>query len=654
MHHIFSTLSSTSKIADHLWKCQRTDIDGKHKAAASSAPITAPASGTRRSASTTNSTATRRSASAINANDTRQPAPAIPLVGLGTSDRLKWTLIRLIVSLQINLSIVENQVFHQMMLWFSPTLAAFIPKEHHIMRDWLMEAYRQKQTILKGTLKRCKSNVHLSFNLWTSSHNGALLAVVGHFVDENYNIRSIILALRRVKGSHSGENLAHTILQVIDEYDLRSQFGYFVLDNAESNDKCVEVILQSLNPSLQKTHRRLHCIGHIINLAAQALLIGDDYRVFEADIRYAQALGDREKELAAWRERGPLGKLHNIVEFIRSTPQRREEFLAIPISDDLNESELDKLMAIQDDATRWNSADGMMKRALKLNVRIDTYCSQHSNRSPNGSLADDCLTGEDWRTLTELHEILKPFKEVTLIFEGRGSTGSYGSAWEVLPTIHHLLTKTKEKEVNYHTLASLPEGDAEYHHIRRSLTSCINQLQKDRGLVLQSPIYAAATAMNPTRKWRWLLKTMPEALGPAQLAVQRVWNDFYRDNPQLYFSEPGPSARLHSQASQIHDDSDDSFDDALLSADPYLKYINSPRVRKEECNPDDLAGWWRNHVDHGVSRMAWDTLCIPAMSADCERVFSSASRSINGYQDNLKMDAIEAIECLKAWYSQDF
>ena len=46
--------------------------------------------------------------------------------------------------------------------------------------------------------------------------------------------------------------------------------------------------------------------------------------------------------------------------------------------------------------------------------------------------------------------------------------------------------------------------------------------------------------------------------------------------------------------------------------------------------------------------MAWDALCIPlAMSAKCERVFSSASRMIGGYQVNMKEDAIEATECLK-------
>lgn len=184
-------------------------------------------------------------------------------------------------------------------------------------------------------------------------------------------------------------------------------------------------------------------------------------------------------------------------------------------------------MVVQDNATRWNSADDMIERALKLHVRIDTYSSQHSKRSSNGSLTDDSLSSDDWHTLTELHEILKPFKEATLLLEGRGGTGSYGTAWGVLPTIHHFLTHTREREIHYEALARSPEGDAEYHHIRRSLASCINKLEKYCGLILKSPIYAAATAMNPTRKWRWLSKAMPEALGPAQIAVQHLWNDFF-------------------------------------------------------------------------------------------------------------------------------
>lgn len=274
-NHMFSTLSSTSQIAAHLWKCERVDVEGKHKAPASNATITAYTTNTRQSAST------------------------IPLVGLGTLDKLKAILIRWMVGMHIALSIVENSAFRQMLNWFSPTLTAFIPKDHHTMRTWLMEAYYQKQMVLNEVLKNSKSNIHFSFDLWTSNNNIALLAVVSHFVDENYNIRTVILALRRIKGSHSGPNLAQTILEVIHEYDSKTRFGYFVLDNAESNDTCVEAVLQLLNPSLQKTHRRLRYIRHIINLTAQALLLDDDHRMFKADLRYAQTLGNQQKELTA-------------------------------------------------------------------------------------------------------------------------------------------------------------------------------------------------------------------------------------------------------------------------------------------------------------------------------------------------------------------
>lgn len=38
--------------------------------------------------------------------------------------------------------------------------------------------------------------MHVSFDLWTSNNSIALLAMVSHFVDEHYNIRTAMLALR--------------------------------------------------------------------------------------------------------------------------------------------------------------------------------------------------------------------------------------------------------------------------------------------------------------------------------------------------------------------------------------------------------------------------------------------------------------------------
>ena len=50
--------------------------------------------------------------------------------------------------------------------------------------------------------------------------------------------------------------------------------------------------------------------------------------------------------------------------------------------------------------------------------------------------------------------------------------------------------------------------------------------------------------------------------------------------------------------------------------------------------------------------MAWDTLSIPAMSAECERIFSSAAHMVTSVRNGLQDDVIEAGECLKSWYTQ--
>ena len=49
---------------------------------------------------------------------------------------------------------------------------------------------------------------------------------------------------------------------------------------------------------------------------------------------------------------------------------------------------------------------------------------------------------------------------------------------------------------------------------------------------------------------------------------------------------------------------------------------------------------------------ALDTLSIPAMSAECERVFSSAKKLITPERNALADNTIEACECLKAWWDQ--
>jgi hypothetical protein len=49
-----------------------------------------------------------------------------------------------------------------------------------------------------------------------------------------------------------------------------------------------------------------------------------------------------------------------------------------------------------------------------------------------------------------------------------------------------------------------------------------------------------------------------------------------------------------------------------------------------------------------------DMLAVPAMSAECERVFSSAKKMITAERNRLSQDIIQACECLKAWWDNGF
>lgn len=94
-------------------------------------------------------------------------------------------------------------------------------------------------------------------------------------------------------------------------------------------------------------------MGHIINLAAQPFLYGKDEEVFSAEVYGVSKDPDMKKQLEVSRKKGPIGKLHNIVTFIRQSPQRRERFRSMEVSQfDLDNETMKDLMVVCDNVTR--------------------------------------------------------------------------------------------------------------------------------------------------------------------------------------------------------------------------------------------------------------------------------------------------------------
>src|SRR5204863_6798904 len=72
---------------------------------------------------------------------------------------------------------------------------------------------------------------------------------------------------------------------------------------------------------------------HTLTLVAQAFLLGDDPKLFEANVHGAELRNSLEELQKTWRARGFIGKLINIIHSIRRSPKQRTEFERIKVDE---------------------------------------------------------------------------------------------------------------------------------------------------------------------------------------------------------------------------------------------------------------------------------------------------------------------------------
>lgn len=302
----------------------------------------------------------------------------------------------------------------------------------------------------------------------------------------------------------------------------------------------------------------------------------------------------------------------------------------------------------------------MIQRAIKLRNEVDLFVCRHqqpAKKKRDGtaeevSLKQDTLTPEDWSVLTELLSLLKPFQTLTVRMEGSASKGERGALFEVMPSIMILLEHLEQKRDSYVTLS-----DSEYYsqeawkHLATASNNAWAKLRKYYTLCDNSTAYVASLVMNPRCKWkmletRWL--NNPEWIESARKEVDILWRECYKNQVE-------PVSPTNSEAKVAEPD---IFDNSIAvdtpsryETDQYQHYCDRST---EQVN--DLVDRWRVQETQTpqLTQMALDLLSIPAMSAKCERVFSSAKQLLTDRRNRLKTDVIEANECLRAWITQGF
>ena len=197
--------------------------------------------------------------------------------------------------------------------------------------------------------------------------------------------------------------------------------------------------------------KRLRCMGHVLNLIAEAYLFGQDAKSFAEDFKKA---GKPERR-KLWRDRGVLGKLHNLVAHVMASGKRTDLFqmLQTTVNEGIAADKIWKL--VLDGGIRWNATYSMIRRAIELRQALDIY-ARDLKRSTDAEYLEiwknDCLNNEEWETLELIRDHLEPLFRLTKDLEGNASLkevagkASHGALWEVLPTFEKGLKHFEELE----------------------------------------------------------------------------------------------------------------------------------------------------------------------------------------------------------------
>ena len=312
----------------------------------------------------------------------------------------------------------------------------------------------------------------------------------------------------------------------------------------------------------------------------------------------------------------------------------------------------------------------MIDRALKLKDQLEFYLYQNkegtlhgSRRRRVGNLADPLLlhhdipTESDWLVLKDTHCILEVFHKLTLCTQGKGRRGERGAVWEYLPSLNLLMESLKEKKRYYDILSANPEDSTpESRHfsacLRNAWLKVLDYVQRMDDFL----VYVASCVLNPRLKWRFFETRWgneDERVLQSQQSFQDFWDTTYKNRSII---QDETTTIIDPEAA-----TDDLFDQYLTvpesvtsvpQEDSYASYCREPVNPKFE----DLLQYWslqeNNYPD--LAKMAYDLHSIPAMSAECERVFSSTKLLFTDLRARMGDDVIEASECLKSWSRLEF
>ena len=430
--------------------------------------------------------------------------------------------------------------------------------------------------------------------MWTSDTGAPYMVLTAHWIDNEWNLRHVIIAFQRFSHPHTGQQIQEATLKIFQDFSIATKASTITIDNGANQVAAMKLLSTALATNLQVDFNIIRCGAHTMAL------------VVNAGLKSFQKIID---------------KVRVFVIEIRRSPKKEEVLSSLAHKLQVKYKKLKR-----DVKTRWNSTYIMLESFLANKVIITSAISLH-----NGNFGNLSLTDDEWREISIFCDYLKPFFEFTEVMSG----SNYPTLGTLLLLLDHLLdhiTTTMEKS----NVLWIKE-------IAKEMKNKFDSIQEN---LYNSSAYLALI-LDPRYKTQILPNNINENI------VKQTLIDEFNSYKDLDHSED----KINEDALSVGEKRKSlGIMDLMLqkkqkAGNLQRNEIDEYLVIPIEPKNIDPCEWWKNHKSQYpiLTKIARDYICIPSTSVPSEQAFSKSGELISKKRNRLGDSAIEACMCLNSW-----
>ncbi|QRV97807.1 hAT family dimerization protein [Ceratobasidium sp. AG-Ba] len=507
-------------------------------------------------------------------------------------------------------------------------------------------------------LQNACGRVSITSDLWGDPNLRSYMAVTAHYINHEGYLAEHLIAFRRVRGHHSGENLGRILFAILNEFGLTNKkLGHITLDNASNNNTLMEeleiVFKQQGLFTFGRTLNRIRCFPHVINLSVTTLLkqLPEAARWFRRKAATdGDALDDDILDYLDALESELVKSVRDSVKEMRKTDLRRDGFTeSIKLGnfhglfkDEAGETVILPVVQLKRDSeTRWSSTLNMIKQYLELYPAVIRYSAENP----------------EMKILVISQRQFDVLQDLVLILEVLDSAQELLSA-ERTPTLALALP------VYENLIQVLYDRAIEFPMLQYAIDCGIKKLDAYVATTRNTPAYAIAMAINPCIKFRWIdehwdrvqLSKKPKiSLAPTTASLSNIHSSTAKNS-----TSPGLISDLNPSVLESRTLSSSPPQPTLSAGDLLTRHmieVDSELLRWEAFDQYDgmsmgtvnLVEFWKaqRYAFPLLYQVAMGVLPIQASSVSSERAFSSSKMTCTRERSKISVDNMEHLQVLK-------